>query len=353
MPGAPLGPGAVLPAGAVAAVCQDCAAPISGNYCSNCGQETKIETPTVRQFVHELMDQYVAVEGKLGRTLRVLLTQPGQLTLDYVQGRRQRYVRPLKLYVSISVVFFGLLGILPDSIGNPFTTSQPTIADQAPAASTPLEAPPRPGSGAVNPTAPPPPPPAAPKDQATPPLDENLDLRQQIRKEIEAEVQKGEADAIPDVVKHEVGAATSKRVSGKLRKKGLGALSSPEQRKELRAKLADDAPYAMFFLLPYFALLLRWLYRKNQQRYGVHLLFSVHLHCFAFILLALMFLPLSLLRTALELAGAAYLFLALRRVYGGGWKSTLWHMVLLAFFDFVAISATTLSGVMSIVFGGT
>ncbi len=41
-----------------------------------------------------------------------------------------------------------------------------------------------------------------------------------------------------------------KHVSRKKKEKGLSALTSPEQRKELRAKLADDAPYAMFFLLP-------------------------------------------------------------------------------------------------------
>src|ERR1700756_5195011 len=86
----PLGPEPVV---ASPLNCMDCGAPISGNYCSNCGQETKILTPTVRQFMHEMMDQYIAVEGKLGRTLRVLATQPGQLTLDYVEGRRQRYVR--------------------------------------------------------------------------------------------------------------------------------------------------------------------------------------------------------------------------------------------------------------------
>ena len=353
----PLGPEPVIPAAGGVAVCQDCAAPVSGNYCSNCGQETRIETPTVRQFVHELMDQYIAVEGKLGRTLRVLLTQPGQLTLDYVQGRRQRYVRPLKLYVSVSVVFFGLLGILPDSIGNPFmkvdvspapqadigsqVQSNPAVAANGAALSGNKDAA-APGTPAA-PTAPPPPP--------APPVDEKLDLRQQIQKDIESGVKSGKEDALDEAIKNDVEAAVHKQVSGKKKEKGLSALSSPEQRKELRAKLADDAPYAMFFLLPYFALLLRWLYRKNKQRYGVHLLFTVHLHCFAFILLALMFLPFSPLRTALELAGGLYTFLALRRVYGGTWGKTLWRMAVLGFLDFVAISATALSGVLTAVFG--
>ena len=357
-----LGPGPVVPSVA-ASVCQDCAAPISGNYCSNCGQETRIETPTVRQFVHELMDQYVAVEGKLGRTLRVLLTQPGQLTLDYVHGRRQRYVRPLKLYVSVSVVFFGLLGILPDSIGNPFTTvddaapqeqtAAPAAAETGQAKDDPVDAA-RKAALTTGVTAPSPDKP----DPAAARKNEDLDLRQQIQRDIETDLNrdfepgqnKGKPADIGDTVNRQVAAELKKHHAGK---KGLSErLSSPEQRKQLRAKLADDAPYAMFFLLPYFALLLRWLYRKNKQRYGVHLLFTVHLHCFAFILLMLMFLPFSPLRTVLELAGVAYAFLALRRVYGGGWGRTLWRMAVLGFLDFVAISATALSGVLTTVFGG-
>ncbi|MFI4979054.1 MAG: DUF3667 domain-containing protein [Nevskiales bacterium] len=350
----PLGPEHVIPV--ITALCQDCGAPISGNFCANCGQETKIETPTVRQFVHELMDQYVAVEGKLGRTLRVLLTQPGQLTLDYVEGRRQRYVRPLKLYVSVSVVFFGLLGILPDSIGNPFTK-----VDQAEALVQPPPSVAKTGqdkdvapAGAAT---------GAPADSVAPapvtkpeaagvPPAEDLDLREQIQRDIEKDLAKGKPEDIGDTVNRQVAAELKK--SHAERKKGFSErLSSPQKRKELRAKLADDAPYAMFFLLPYFALLLRWLYRKNKQRYGVHLLFTVHLHCFAFILLMLMFLPFSPLRTVLELVGVAYTFLALRRVYGGGWARTLWRMSILGFLDFVAISATALSGVLTTVFGGS
>jgi hypothetical protein len=375
----PLGPGGVLPAAGGVAVCQDCGAPISANYCANCGQETRIEVPSVRQFAHELMDQYVAVEGKLGRTLRVLLSQPGQLTLDYVQGRRQRYVRPLKLYVSISVVFFGLLGILPDSIGNPFTQVDPETrqelrqeinddlkdeqgkadaddGDKAAAADS------KPAAPAAAPAATQPAPavaqPAAPAAAATPSADvqkdDNLDLRQQIRKAIDADLKSGQSDKIGQDIKSKVDASVKNQLSDKNSKtkdKGLAALSTPEQRKELRAKLADDAPYAMFFLMPYFALLLRWLYRKNQLRYGVHLLFTVHLHCFAFILLAFMFLPFSPLRTVLELAGVLYAFLALRRVYGGTVMRTAWRVLVLGFLDFVAVSATALSGVMTAVFG--
>jgi hypothetical protein len=369
MPASPAA--AVAPVVADSAICRDCGAAISGNYCANCGQETRIQTPTVRQFTHEMMDQYVAVEGKLGRTLRVLVTRPGQLTMDYIEGRRQRYVRPLKLYVSISVVFFGLLGILPDSISNPFIkVDGPALQKgvqelqnpqpgkpQNPAgnADKPQDgtgaSPPAASAASAGPAAAPaasvPNPPAGQPPQAT-------DLKTQIERDIDADLQSGRDSRLSETIKRDVDAEVRKhappRITGK---PGFLAekLADPEARERLRAKLLDDAPYAMFFLLPYFALLLSWLYRKNKQLYGVHLLFSVHLHCFAFLLLMLMLVPWQPWRQLMELVGAVYVYLALRRVYGGTWKRTLWRMGLLYVFYVAAIGATALSGVLGIVFG--
>ncbi len=51
-------------------------------------------------------------DGKLPRTLRVLLTQPGQLALEYVAGRRQPYVSPLRLYLVTYLLHLFLLSFL-------------------------------------------------------------------------------------------------------------------------------------------------------------------------------------------------------------------------------------------------
>jgi hypothetical protein len=285
----------------VAASCADCGTAVSGNYCPACGQETRIETPTVRHFLHEFIDQYIALEGKLGRTLRTLLLRPGQLTLDYVEGRRQRYVRPLKFYLTISVIFFGLLGVLPDA-NNPFldlgSDNKPAIVIEAgkpsaqPAAgSTPSEKGPAPEPGSF-----------------------------------EDKLEKSAAE--------------------------FNKLSGADQRRTVRQKLADDAPYAMFFLLPYFALLLKWFYRKQKLRYGVHLLFSLHLHSFAFIALAVGFIPLpALFRRGLEIVIAVYVFMALRRVYGGTAKRTIWRMFWLWLFYLIAVGTSALSGVLTTMLG--
>lgn len=369
-------------------LCLDCGAPISARYCANCGQETEVRTPTVRQFAHEMMDQYVAVEGKLGRTLRTLIAQPGQLTVDYVQGRRQRYVRPLKLYVSISVVFFGLLGLLPDSWNGPFLKVDGDAArqgaeqqkldkpapDQAAAAGTKAEdkaasaadkeAADKTPSAAPDSAPAAPPPPAAPATasaEATVAAEKKVeehDLKAEIERDIDASVRSGNDSKLGETIKRdvqrEVDAAHLKQAEAKAKAKkakSLADLTDPDQRAQLRQKLLDEAPYAMFFLLPYGALLLRWLYRKNQQLYGVHLLCSVHLHCFAFLLLMLMLLPWQPWRVALEWAGAAYVFLALRRVYGGGWKRTLWNMAVIYVLYAIAIGATAASGVLGFIFG--
>jgi hypothetical protein len=286
-------------------------------------------------------------------------------------------VRPLKLYVSISAVFFGLLSILPDSLSNPFVhvdhkaeqqgLNEPKDKEDAdqPAVTGPENAkplvPPQPGTETAPPAAPQPPRPAVPANPATAAAtpaekQEEQDLKAQIERDIAEGIKTGNEAQLGETIQRQVKAEIKKTHAlhaQEKKDKALAGLSSPEQRDKLRAKLIDEAPYALFFLLPYFALLLRWLYRKNKQLYGVHLLFSVHLHCFAFLLLMVMLVPWQPLRTGLEVVGAAYAFLALRRVYGGTWQRTLWRMALLYVLYIAAAGATALSGVMGAVFGNS
>ena len=54
------------------------------------------------EFLHEFVGHYVALEGTLWRTLGLLLRHPGRLTREYLDGRRRRYVLPLRLYLTAS-----------------------------------------------------------------------------------------------------------------------------------------------------------------------------------------------------------------------------------------------------------
>lgn len=72
--------------------------------------------PSVREFVREFGDEHFGLDSKIAHTLRALLS-PGRLTQEYLAGRRVRYVRPLRLYISISVVFFLVLALRGSEAG--------------------------------------------------------------------------------------------------------------------------------------------------------------------------------------------------------------------------------------------
>ncbi|MFZ5544798.1 MAG: DUF3667 domain-containing protein [Pseudomonadota bacterium] len=58
----------------------------------------------------------MAVEGALWRTLKLLLFKPGQLTREYLAGRRRRYVLPLRIYLTASFLFFLIVKLLPSAV---------------------------------------------------------------------------------------------------------------------------------------------------------------------------------------------------------------------------------------------
>jgi hypothetical protein len=69
---------------------------------------------STREFLHEFIGHYVALEGKLWGSLKRLIFQPGELTNEYIRGRRVRYVQPLRMYLTFSVLFFALLKFTAD-----------------------------------------------------------------------------------------------------------------------------------------------------------------------------------------------------------------------------------------------
>ncbi|WP_300749508.1 hypothetical protein [Janthinobacterium sp.] len=59
--------------------CHNCGTDAQGNFCHDCGQATTLHMPSAREFLHEFIAHYVALEGKLWRTLAMLLFRPGAL----------------------------------------------------------------------------------------------------------------------------------------------------------------------------------------------------------------------------------------------------------------------------------
>jgi hypothetical protein len=86
-------------------VCPNCGHQ-SEHYCPHCGQKQHGEHPSLQRLARELAQETLSVEGRLFTTLRSVLTQPGQLTLDFLEGRRARHVSPLRLFLIVFAIFF-------------------------------------------------------------------------------------------------------------------------------------------------------------------------------------------------------------------------------------------------------
>jgi hypothetical protein len=87
--------------------CTNCGATLAGEFCHVCGQKRFVESD--RRFSH-LIRQFLAsatdLDGRVWRTLRALLFQPGLLSREYFDGRRARWISPVSLFLALSVVYF-------------------------------------------------------------------------------------------------------------------------------------------------------------------------------------------------------------------------------------------------------
>lgn len=87
--------------------CAACGQPLAGRFRFACGERLlESHEQTIRHFiVHALVPELVSLDGKIWRTLRLLLFRPGYLTLEYVAGRRGRYVKPLRVLLTAIIVY--------------------------------------------------------------------------------------------------------------------------------------------------------------------------------------------------------------------------------------------------------
>jgi hypothetical protein len=241
------------------------------DFCPACGQAAIDPDPTLRELLHELAAEFLLWDGKLLSTFRLLVTRPGELTREYLAGRRVRYISPLRLYLTCSVFFFLLRAVIPE----------PTVVVR---------------TGGV--------------------------VKTQIGGVVLQEDEEGEAaralDSLGRSGSSAIGRAASQRIGNVLR-----------HQKDFAAAMRENTPRMMFVLVPLFAALTALTFRSRRLRYPKHLTFALHEHAFLFLALVPTLLPRLAPKTPLGgvasaiavLLGfgsiAVHLVLAARRVYGG------------------------------------
>jgi hypothetical protein len=214
--------------------CMNCGAPLSGAYCSNCGQRHEPHVHSIVEFAGEAFESLTHADSRVWRTFWLLFAKPGFLTKEFLEGRRVSYLPPFRLYLVMSVLLFLVIAF----------ASRDTEIVEVKATRTPSG----PDIQVVEP-------PAAetPGERA-----ERLCEQGQLR--------------IPGVSEERAQRACERALT--------------DDGNPLAQAMLHNIPRGLFLLLPLLALVMQLMYWK--RKYVEHLLFFIHNHAFTFALYAIL-----------------------------------------------------------------
>ena len=237
----------------------------------------------MRQIVGDFFDDVLNLDTRLLRSIRPLLLRPGLLTREYLAGRRARYAPPLRLFLLATLLFVGLTAVLPAR------GKVEVVVVQDPSKAAPAE-------------------------------------------------RGGTRILLPERFPWSGDSAMAQRLNRANEKAKANPL-------EFVRAFVVNVPRVFFLLLPLFALLVKLFYWRQDRFYVDHLIFALHFHAFAFVVLTLnsvvvrlwdpLSLPLMILLWGWFLS---YPAVALRRVYGGSWTLTvvkLFGLIIIYFIVFL------------------
>jgi len=308
----PLATSTAQPLAAAAPRCANCGTPLSGRYCGECGQ--RHHDHPIHDFWHfvgEATEDLTHADSRLWQTLIALLFRPGFLTQEFLEGRRARYLPPVRLYLVVSVIFFVLAG-LQSRLSTPQAAILVNHNGHFQYEVVPLSKSPRLGTVAHAPAA----------------------------------VAGGAVAGLSALAQTQAGRQRLCEQTGTYIRQNGGWLAGwgPRVEQSCLAAIAEggmermseavehNLERALFLLLPLLALVMKPLYRRPPRHYVEHLLFFLHDHAFLFVvfgaatLLALVTSSawvLDPIDLAITIYIPVYYYRAMRRVYGQGVGLTL------------------------------
>lgn len=276
---------------------------LTGPFCSQCGQHDHELRVSLRRLANDFLAEQLGLESKVPKTLWTLLSKPGLLTKEYLAGRRVRSLLPLRLYLSASVIYFLLLSL--PFFGKAFNpTLKLTGVDAAAIDSA--------------------------RTTAVSRADSAINIAISGRRITSAQ-----------------GRELERFVNRRLKR--FGTMSTSETFELFKSSFIKYMPNAVFLLLPVFTFLLYLLYRKSGRFFAEHLIFTLHVHAFAFVVLTLELILPDWMEIIVPVWILVYLYLALRRVYQESHRRTALKFAGLLV-SYMLIFQVTMLGVLGLIF---
>jgi len=86
--------------------CLNCSTPLRGAYCQHCGQQNLPLKQSVGELLLVFFGEFFNYDGRFLRSIRLMFSQPGALTLAYLEGKRTSYINPVRFYLFTSAFYF-------------------------------------------------------------------------------------------------------------------------------------------------------------------------------------------------------------------------------------------------------
>lgn len=349
--------------------CLNCGLELSPdtNFCPNCGQENKDQKVSIFTFVQDFISNYLNFETVFFQTLPAFFLHPGRLTITFNEGKRRKYIHPIRLYLISSLFYFFIAALaIPNDVVDQFMTGTltPEKIDQSTGGMVKFNMDAGKAFDSLN---------------RTGELDElkklgismdsatmKLDNIEKFNQAVEDTISQGKSDwrelrrlsVDPEISDSAFDSAISKTSFDIL----VGLDSEQRRRFVANSSLfissaVQNLPLMMFILLPFFAFLL-WIINYRSKKYYVeHLIHGLHLHSFAYIVYGLAILWIVKIEIGIALIFIAsfiwvttYTYLSMKNVSKQGWFKTLLKLWILGFFYFtVLMSAVTLELYISLI----
>ena len=235
----------------IAKDCLNCGTEVAGRFCQQCGQENVEVKESFLQLLRHFLEDLTHFDGKLWKTIKLLLFKPGSLTKLYMEGKRASYIHPIRMYLFVSAVFFLFM----------FTG----------------EVPEKPEDLAANAK--------APKDFVSG-FNEGfeVDLKKDTIEYKTVAEYKAAQQKLPESKRDQWLDATLKKKGIELNQKYQG--DKFKIGKALIEKFEHYFSRMLYISLPIFAFFIWVLYRRNKNHFFVdHVIFSIHLYCAFYIIL--------------------------------------------------------------------
>lgn len=302
--------------------CLNCGTPLQDRFCGHCGQDKKEFKRSILQVFFQFFETFTDFDNKLWSSLGPLIYKPGFLTKKFLEGKRKSYLNPIQMYAFFSFLFFFTFFYMPDFV----SVDKTPIAQQ---------------------------------------ITKELSQNESEKDDVDSTQKKSSDSFVLSLGKTKINISgdstkkdgiTSAGKSSSLARYDSAQLALPPS--ERQSKFVNDVTRRfleifdktrnnesaalaaiidtfksnianlIILLLPVFAGILKVLYIRRKYYYVEHLIFAIHLHCFAFLLLSISTVVNNLVFLADGFEGyfffifILYFYFAVKNMYGQKWGKT-------------------------------